>query len=318
MRPLVMLLASPRGYCAGVERAIQAVEKALLRFGAPVYVRHEIVHNPFVIAELKAKGAVFVQELDEVPECAAVVFSAHGIPKSVRADAERRQLIYIDATCPLVTKVHREVEHHVAAGRQVILIGHADHPEIVGTMGQVSSGTVTLVQTVADAVALPIEPAKLYAYATQTTLSLTDTAEIVAILRRRIPRLYGPARSDICYATTNRQEAVKSLAERCDAVIVVGGPNSSNSRRLVDAAMRAGRPATLIGSAQELKLSFLEGVNRVGATSGASTPEALVTDLIDYLSEQFDLSVEEMVLAKESIQFNLPPITRHGAKRPTV
>ena len=317
MRHLAMLLASPRGYCAGVERAIRTVEEALVRFGVPVYVRHEIVHNPFVIAELEAKGAVFVRELDEVPQCAPVVFSAHGIPKSVRADAEKRRLLCIDATCPLVTKVHREVEHHVAAGRQVILIGHADHPETVGTMGQVAPGNVRLVQTVADAAALPIDPAKPYAYATQTTLSLTDTAEIVAILRCRIPRLYGPARSDICYATTNRQDAVRSLAEQCDAIIVLGGPNSSNSNRLVDVAIRAGRPATLISRAPDLQSSFLDVVSRVGVASGASTPEALVTELIDYLSERFDLSVEERVMAKESIHFNLPPMSRHRVELAT-
>jgi 4-hydroxy-3-methylbut-2-enyl diphosphate reductase len=290
-----------------VERAIQTVEKTLSRFGAPVFVRHQIVHNPSVVAGLAAKGAVFVEELDEVPDGAPVVFSAHGIAKSVRSEAERRRLPQIDATCPLVTKVHREVEHHAAAGRKIILIGHAGHPEVVGTMGQAPSGLVILVQSAAEAALMPIDESASYGLVTQTTLSVMDAEEITAILRRRIPTLHEPSKSDICYATTNRQRAVAAIAPRCDAVIVIGGSNSSNSRRLVEIACDAGcRKAILIESAEGLDPLFLNNVTTLGITSGASTPEELVIELIQHLSHHFQVSVEESVIATEEVRFRLP------------
>jgi 4-hydroxy-3-methylbut-2-enyl diphosphate reductase len=307
MRPLTILLLSPRGFCAGVERAIRTVEESLARFGAPVFVRHEIVHNPFVVAELAAKGVIFVEELDAVPDGAPVVFSAHGVAKAVRAEAERRRLPYIDATCPLVIKVHREVEHHVSAGRKVILIGHDGHPEVIGTMGQAASDAVILVQSTAQAAAIPIDETASYGLVTQTTLSLADAEEITAILRRRISRLHEPSKSDICYATTNRQRAVETAAPRCDAVIVIGGAKSANSRRLVEIACNAGcRKAVLIERVAELDPLFLNGVGTVGVTSGASTPERLVHELVDYLSAHFQVSVEEIVTAREDTRFRLP------------
>jgi 4-hydroxy-3-methylbut-2-enyl diphosphate reductase len=265
------------------------------------------VHNPFVVAELAAKGVIFVEELDAVTDGAPVVFSAHGVAKAVRAEAERRRLPYIDATCPLVIKVHREVEHHVSAGRKVILIGHDGHPEVIGTMGQAASDAVILVQSTAQAAAIPIDETASYGLVTQTTLSLADAEEITAILRRRISRLHEPSKSDICYATTNRQRAAEAVASRCDAVIVIGGAKSANSRRLVEIACNAGcRKAVLIERIAELDPLFLNGVDTVGITSGASTPERLVHELVDYLSAHFQVSVEEIVTAREDIRFRLP------------
>lgn len=313
MRTLLILLASPRGFCAGVERAIRTVEESLRRFDAPVFVRHQIVHNPRVIEDLSAAGATFVEELDSVPAGAPVLFSAHGVAKYVQAEAKRRRLPYVDATCPLVTKVHREVEHHWSAGRKVILIGHAAHPEVVGTMGQAPPGYVILVQSAGEAAALPIDESASYGLVMQTTLSVADAEEITAILRRRISRLREPSKSDICFATTNRQRAVAAIAPRCDAVIVIGGSNSSNSRRLVEIACAAGcRKAILIERADQLDPLFLNAVNTLGVTSGASTPEVLVTELIDHLSAQFQVSVEEIVTATEEIQFRLPVKTNNS------
>jgi 4-hydroxy-3-methylbut-2-enyl diphosphate reductase len=307
MRSLSILLASPRGFCAGVERAIQTVEESLTRFGAPVFVRHQIVHNPWVVAGFAAKGAVFVEELDQVPDGAPIVFSAHGVAKSVRSEAGRRRLPQIDATCPLVTKVHREVEHHTGAGRKIILIGHAGHPEVVGTMGQAPSGSVILVQSAAEAAAVPVEESVSYGLVTQTTLSVMDAEEITAILRHRISKLHEPSKSDICYATTNRQSAVAAIAPRCDAVIVIGGSNSSNSRRLVEIACDAGcRKAILIESVEGLDPFFLNGVTTLGITSGASTPEVLVIELIEHLSDHFEVSVEEIAIATEDLRFRVP------------
>ena len=278
-------------------------------------MRHEVVHNPFVIAELAAKGAIFVDELDAVPDGAPVVFSAHGVAKSVRAEAERRRLLYIDATCPLVTKVHREVERHVAARRQVILIGHRGHPEVIGTVGQADSDEGILVQSAAEAVALPIDEAKAYGLAMQTTLSIRDTREIAQVLRDRIPRLQEPPTSDICYATSNRQAALAAVAPRCEAVVVIGGANSANSRRLVETAQSAGcRNAVLIGRAGELDLSVLDGIGTLSATSGASTPEILMAELVEYLSRRFALDIKEIVSATEATRFNLPRLPDRNAR----
>jgi 4-hydroxy-3-methylbut-2-enyl diphosphate reductase len=307
MLPLTVLLVRPRGFCAGVERAIQTVEEALARFGPPVFVRHEVVHNPFVIADLAAKGAIFVEELDAVPDGSPVVFSAHGVAKAVRAEAGRRGLRSVDGTCPLVTKVHREVERHISVGRTVIMIGHRGHPEVVGTMGQAPSDAVILVQSAEEAAVLPINEAKSYGLVMQTTLSVKDAEQIAQILRRRIPRLHEPRKSDVCYATSNRQTALEAIVHRCDAVVVVGGTNSSNSRRLVEIARNAGCPkAILVACAAELDLSFLDGIGTLGATSGASTPEILIQDLVEYLSDHFAVSVEEVVSATEVTRFNLP------------
>ena len=307
MRPLLILLASPRGFCAGVERAIRAVEDGLTRLGAPLFVRHQIVHNPRVVGNLARNGAVFVEELDAVPDGAPVVFSAHGVATSVRAEARMRGLPYIDATCPLVTKVHREVEHHVSAGRKVILIGHAGHPEVIGTMGHAPSGSVILVQSAAEAASMPIEASASYGLVMQTTLSVMDSEEITAVLRHRVSRLHEPLKSDICYATTNRQRAISAIAPRCDAVIVIGGLNSSNSQRLVEIACDSGcRKSILIEGADQLAPLFLNGVGTLGITSGASTPEALVTELIEHLSDHFQLSIEEVATATEDIEFRMP------------
>ncbi len=310
--PLTVRLAGPRGFCAGVDRAIKIVEEALRRFGAPVYVRHEIVHNRFVVESLEAKGAVFVEELDEVPakdhrEHVPVVFSAHGVPKSVPADAEARGLYQLDATCPLVTKVHREAEKHFAQARHLILIGHAGHPEVVGTMGQLPEGAVTLVEDVEDARRIaPPEGAHL-AYITQTTLSVDDTAEIITVLRERFPAIEGPRREDICYATTNRQAAVKAIAPGADMVIVIGAPNSSNSLRLVEVASRSGCPrSVMVQRARELDLGTLAGVSVLGLTAGASAPETLVDELIAHLRTRFSVTVEEVRVAEEDIVFRLP------------
>ncbi len=308
---LSVVLAGPRGFCAGVDRAIRVVEEALRRYGTPVYVRHEIVHNRTVVEALEAQGAVFVKELDEVPEDGHVVFSAHGVPKSVPAEAERRHLLYLDATCPLVSKVHREAERHFAGGgpdtRHILMIGHAGHPEVVGTMGQLPPGSVTLVQNTAEAEAVqPATPARL-AFITQTTLSVDDTAEIVAALRRRFPEIEGPKREDICYATTNRQAAVKAIAPNCDLVLVIGSPNSSNSQRLREVAERAGaRRAILLPKAEHLDWSALDGVRTLGVTAGASAPESLVQELLVSLGRRYVLEIEERQVTQEDVVFKLP------------
>lgn len=305
---LKVLRAAPRGFCAGVDRAIKIVELALVRHGAPVYVRHEIVHNKFVVDELRAKGAVFVEELAEIPETdQPVIFSAHGVAKSVPLAAKLRNLKAIDATCPLVTKVHRQAEHQHAAGRHVILIGHKGHVEVIGTMGQLPEGAVTLVETVADVERLaPPDPAAL-AYATQTTLSVDDTAGIIAALKARFPAIVGPAKEDICYATTNRQGAVKAIAARCDALIVVGAPNSSNSQRLVEVARSEGcRRSFLVQRAAELDPASLDGLATIGITAGASAPEALVEEILAAIADRFDLEIEDVVTAVENIAFNVP------------
>ncbi len=304
---LSVLLASPRGFCAGVDRAIQIVEQALARYGAPVYVRHEIVHNKHVVDSLKAKGAVFVDELAEVPADAHVIFSAHGVAKSVVAEAKERGLAALDATCPLVSKVHSEAARHHFQGRHVLLIGHAGHPEVEGTLGQVPPGAMTLIQNAQDAETVqPADPANL-AYATQTTLSVGDTAEIVAALTRRFPGIKGPGKADICYATTNRQDAVKAIAPRVDAILVVGAPNSSNSQRLVELAAQLGcKVSVLVQTAAEIPWEKLQGVQALGVTAGASAPEILVQDVIRALQTRFDVSLEEAVVTREDVIFSLP------------
>jgi 4-hydroxy-3-methylbut-2-enyl diphosphate reductase len=304
---LTILLAGPRGFCAGVDRAIRIVEEALNRFGPPVYVRHEIVHNRFVVEGLEAKGAVFVEELDAVPQGVPVVFSAHGVPKSVPQDAEARGLFQLDATCPLVTKVHREAEKHFARQRHLILIGHAGHPEVIGTIGQLPPGAVTLVEDVAQARSVEPPAAEGLAYITQTTLSVDDTAEIVAVLRERFPAIEGPRREDICYATTNRQAAVKEIAPRADLTVVIGAPNSSNSQRLVEVARKAGcKRAILIQRARDLGAVSFEGVATLALTAGASAPESLVEEVIELLREPFAVRVEEVRVAEEAVIFRLP------------
>ncbi|PWG03287.1 4-hydroxy-3-methylbut-2-enyl diphosphate reductase [Sphingosinicella humi] len=305
-RPITLLIAAPRGFCAGVDRAITIVELALERYGAPVYVRHEIVHNKFVVDRLKAKGAVFVAELDQVPDGVPVVFSAHGVPKAVPAKAEARGLNYLDATCPLVSKVHRQAERLVENGRHILFVGHAGHPEVIGTFGQVSEGLMTLVETAADAETVqPADPDNL-AFLTQTTLSVDDTAEIIAILQRRFPTIKGPRGEDICYATSNRQQAVKEIARRADAVLVIGAPNSSNSVRLVEVAQREGAKAKLVGRATDIDLAWLDGVATLGITAGASAPEVLVREVVDFLSEHFEVAEEAMEGVQERMVFKLP------------
>lgn len=305
--PLTLILASPRGFCAGVERAIEIVEKALEKYGAPVYVRHEIVHNRYVVEALEAKGAVFVEELSEVPDDVPIIFSAHGVPKQVPEEARARELFYLDATCPLVSKVHREAERHFREGRQIILIGHSGHPEVVGTMGQLPPGTIKLIETLEDAETVAVETPERVAYITQTTLSLDDTSEMIAALRARFPRIHGPKQEDICYATTNRQLAVKAIAERCDALLVVGAPNSSNSRRLVEVANKAGcQKAMLVQRGGDVDWSALDGVARVGLTAGASAPDVLVEEVIAAFRARFDLEIEEVTVTKENVQFKLP------------
>jgi 4-hydroxy-3-methylbut-2-enyl diphosphate reductase len=303
---LEILLAAPRGFCAGVDRAIQIVELALERHGAPVYVRHEIVHNKFVVDSLRDKGAVFVKELDEVPQGGHVVFSAHGVPKSVPEDARNRQLDYLDATCPLVSKVHRQAERQVEAGRHILFIGHEGHPEVIGTFGQIPFGAMTLIETVEDAESVAGVDSDNLAFLTQTTLSVDDTAEIVAILQRRFPSIVGPKGEDICYATSNRQASVKAIAGRCDLVLVIGAPNSSNSLRLVEVAERAGTPSRLVQRAEDIDFAWLKGVKTLGITAGASAPEVLVRQFIRRLSEAYDVSEEQVTTAEESITFKLP------------
>jgi 4-hydroxy-3-methylbut-2-enyl diphosphate reductase len=302
------MLASPRGFCAGVDRAIQIVERAIEKYGAPVYVRHEIVHNRHVVDRLKALGAVFVEELEDCPVDRPVVFSAHGVPKAVPAEAKARKMLYLDATCPLVSKVHVEAQRHFDAGREIVLIGHAGHPEVVGTMGQLPDGAVALIETVADAQAFtPRDPANV-AFVTQTTLSVDDTADIVGALRSRFPAIAAPHKEDICYATTNRQEAVKTIAAGTQVLLVLGSANSSNSVRLAEVGKRAGARAYLIDDAQGLDFAWLEGVRRVGVTAGASAPEVLVEGVLAKLAERFDVTVDEVGAARETVTFKLPRV----------
>ncbi|MXO62423.1 4-hydroxy-3-methylbut-2-enyl diphosphate reductase [Qipengyuania oceanensis] len=303
---LTLLIAAPRGFCAGVDRAIEIVERALERYGAPVYVRHEIVHNRFVVEGLEAKGAIFVEELYEVPDGAPVVFSAHGVPKSVPAEAERRELYYLDATCPLVSKVHRQAERQLEKGRHIVFVGHAGHPEVVGTMGQVPDGTMTLVETVDDVAALPFESDTPLAFLTQTTLSVDDTADIVAALQARYPDIEGPKGEDICYATSNRQTAVKQIAPASDLVLVIGAPNSSNSVRLVEVAERCGTNARLIQRASDIQPEWLEGIGTIGLTAGASAPEVLVREVVDRLAEFRTIEERTIESAVEKMVFKLP------------
>jgi 4-hydroxy-3-methylbut-2-en-1-yl diphosphate reductase len=308
-RPISILLAAPRGFCAGVDRAIQIVEQAIRKWGAPVYVRHEIVHNRHVVERLERLGAVFVEELDQCPEDRPVIFSAHGVPKSVPAEAKRREMIFVDATCPLVSKVHVEAQRHYDDGHEIVLIGHAGHPEVIGTMGQLPPGAITLLETVADAEAFaPRDPAQL-SFVTQTTLSVDDTAEMVAVLQRRFPGIAAPHKEDICYATTNRQDAVKAMARDADLVLVIGSPKSSNSVRLVEVAKRAGaRDGRLVASAADVDWSWFEDVRIVGVTAGASAPEDLVEDLIAAIAARFDARVEEVAVTREDVVFKLPRV----------
>lgn len=304
---LTVMLAGPRGFCAGVDRAIEIVEKALNKFGLPVYVRHEIVHNKYVVDELRGKGAIFVEELDEVPEDFPVIFSAHGVPKSVLAEAKRRNMIYLDATCPLVTKVHVDARRHRKEGRTVILIGHAGHPEVIGTLGQLPDGDVKLVENVAQAEQIEIDDPDRLSFVTQTTLSVDDTADIVSVLKRRFPNIDAPRTEDICYATTNRQAAVKVLVRDCDAFIVLGAPNSSNSSRLAEVAAAEGCTKSIrIERAAELNMSWMAGVSTLGVTAGASAPEILVKELLDLFEVHYDVTVREVSVTKEDMHFSLP------------
>ena len=309
--PLTLYLAAPRGFCAGVDRAIKIVELAIEKWGAPVYVRHEIVHNKFVVDGLRDKGAIFVEELDECPPDRPVIFSAHGVPKSVPQAAQAREMVYVDATCPLVSKVHIEAQRHADAGLQMIMIGHEGHPETVGTMGQLPNGEVLLVETVEDVRKVtPRDPVKL-AYVTQTTLSVDDTADIVAALNDRFPAIIGPHKEDICYATTNRQEAVKAMAPKCDAMLVVGAPNSSNSKRLVEVGARAGCSyAQLVQRATDIDWRALSGIKTMGITAGASAPEVLINEVIDAFRDHYDVTTEIVETAVENVEFKVPRILR--------
>ena len=312
--PLKLYLAAPRGFCAGVDRAIKIVEMALEKWGAPVYVRHEIVHNKFVVDGLRDKGAVFVEELDDCPDDRPVIFSAHGVPKAVPAEAAKREMVYVDATCPLVSKVHIEAERHNAKGLQMVMIGHDGHPETVGTMGQLPEGEVLLVETVEDVADIsPRDPQKL-AFITQTTLSVDDTADIVAALQARFPAIVGPHKEDICYATTNRQEAVKAVAPKIDALLVIGAPNSSNSKRLVEVGKSAGCAyAQLVQRADDIDWRALKGINAIGLTAGASAPEVLVNEVIDAFREHFEVTVELVETATENVEFKVPRVLREPA-----
>jgi 4-hydroxy-3-methylbut-2-en-1-yl diphosphate reductase len=306
--PLKILLAAPRGFCAGVVRAIDIVERALEVYGAPVYVRHEIVHNKFVVDGLKAKGAIFVKELDEIPAGDhPVVFSAHGVPKAIPAEAQRRKMFQLDATCPLVTKVHLEAQRHFDEGKEIILIGHAGHPEVIGTMGQLPKGAVVLIEDVADAEALQVKDPEKLAYITQTTLSVDDTMDVISVLRRRFPSIRGPVKEDICYATTNRQEAVKSIAGEIDVLLVVGAPNSSNSKRLVEVGEKNGcSRGFLVQRATDLDWSQLQNLKTIGLTAGASAPEVLINEVIDAFRLHYDVTVEKVTLREENVSFKLP------------
>lgn len=314
---LKILLAAPRGFCAGVDRAIQIVEKSLEKYGAPVYVRHEIVHNKYVVDTLRSKGAIFVEELDEIPDDGQpVIFSAHGVGKSIPVEAQRRNMFFIDAICPLVTKVHNEAERHYKLGKQIILIGHDGHPEVVGTMGQLPEGAVLLVETVEDVEKLQVDDVDNLAYCTQTTLSVDDTAEVVEALKRKFPLILGPAKEDICYATTNRQSAVKEIAPQVDALFVIGAPNSSNSNRLVEVAKVYGCPkAFMVQRATDIPWSEIENIETIGLTAGASAPDVLIEEVINALRERREVSVEEVAITKESVVFNIPRILRDAEER---
>ena len=312
--PLTLYLAAPRGFCAGVDRAIKIVEMALEKWGAPVYVRHEIVHNKYVVDDLRAKGAVFVEELDDCPDDRPVIFSAHGVPKSVPATAQAREMIYVDATCPLVSKVHIEAQRHAENGLQMIMIGHAGHPETIGTMGQLPAGEVLLVETVDDVAQVQVRDPSRLAFVTQTTLSVDDTVDIVAALKARFPAIVGPHKEDICYATTNRQEAVKAMAPKCDAMLVVGAPNSSNSKRLVEVGARAGCAySQLVQRASDIDWRALEGIGSMGITAGASAPEVLINEVIDAFRNRYDVTVEMVVTAEENVEFKVPRVLREPA-----
>ncbi|MDT8854529.1 4-hydroxy-3-methylbut-2-enyl diphosphate reductase [Paracoccaceae bacterium Fryx2] len=312
--PLTLYLAAPRGFCAGVDRAIKIVEMALQKWGAPVYVRHEIVHNKFVVDGLKAKGAVFVEELDDVPGDRPVIFSAHGVPKAVPAEAARREMIFVDATCPLVSKVHLEAERHFEAGLQMVMIGHKGHPETIGTMGQLPEGEVLLVETEADVAELEVRDPQALAFITQTTLSIDDTAGIVAALQAKFPAIVGPHKEDICYATTNRQGAVKAIAGRIDALLVIGAPNSSNSLRLVEVGRAAGcKYAQLVQRAGDIDWRALEGIATVGIAAGASAPEVLVTEVLDAFRARYDTTVEVVETVSENVEFKVPRVLREPA-----
>ena len=312
--PLKVILAAPRGFCAGVDRAIKIVEMAIEKWGAPVYVRHEIVHNKYVVDDLRAKGAVFVEELEDCPDDRPVIFSAHGVPKAVPAEAARREMVFVDATCPLVSKVHIEAERHHDAGLQIIMIGHEGHPETVGTMGQLPEGEVLLVETEADVGGVAVRDVAKLAFVTQTTLSVDDTAGIVAALQARFPKIVGPHKEDICYATTNRQEAVKAMAGRVDAMLVVGAPNSSNSQRLVEVGSNAGCGySQLVQRAANIDWRALEGINSIGITAGASAPGLLVQEVIDALGARYELDIEVLETAKENVEFKVPRVLRTPA-----
>jgi 4-hydroxy-3-methylbut-2-enyl diphosphate reductase len=312
--PLTLYLAAPRGFCAGVDRAIKIVEMALGKWGAPVYVRHEIVHNKYVVDDLRAKGAVFVEDLQDCPDDRPVIFSAHGVAKSVPAEAARREMVYVDATCPLVSKVHIEAARHHENGLQMIMIGHEGHPETVGTMGQLPPGEVLLVETVEDVASVEVRDPERLAFVTQTTLSVDDTSQIVAALQHRFPAIVGPHKEDICYATTNRQEAVKAMARKVSAMLVVGAPNSSNSMRLVEVGRRAGCAyAQLVQRASDIDWRALEGISAVGITAGASAPEVLIEEVIDAFRDRYDVTVELVETAQETVEFKVPRILRELA-----
>ena len=312
--PLTLYLAAPRGFCAGVDRAIKIVEMALVKWGAPVFVRHEIVHNKYVVDDLRAKGAVFVEDLAECPDDRPVIFSAHGVPRAVPAEAARREMVYVDATCPLVSKVHIEAQRHADNGLQMIMIGHEGHPETVGTMGQLPEGEVLLVETVADVASVGVRDPERLAYVTQTTLSIDDTADIVAALKARFPAIIGPHKEDICYATTNRQEAVKAMAPHCDAMLVVGAPNSSNSRRLVEVGARAGCAySQLVQRAGDIDWRALDGIQSIGITAGASAPEILINEVITAFEARFDVTRAEVETARENVEFKVPRVLREPA-----
>jgi len=312
--PLTLYLAAPRGFCAGVDRAIKIVEMALQKWGAPVYVRHEIVHNRYVVDGLRDKGAVFVEELSDCPPDRPVIFSAHGVPKSVPAEAKERQMVFVDATCPLVSKVHIEAERHAEAGRQMVMIGHAGHPETVGTMGQLPEGEVLLVETAEDVAGLTVRDPEQLAFITQTTLSVDDTAGIVAALQARFPAIVGPHKEDICYATTNRQEAVKAVAPKVDAMLVIGAPNSSNSRRLVEVGSASGCAySQLVQRAADIDWRALGDLRSVGITAGASAPEVLIEEVIDAFRDRYDVTVELVETARENVEFKVPRVLREPA-----
>ena len=309
--PLTLYLAAPRGFCAGVDRAIKIVEMAIDKWGAPVYVRHEIVHNKFVVDGLRNKGAIFVEDLDECPDDRPVIFSAHGVPKSVPNAAQARQMVFVDATCPLVSKVHIEAQRHSDQSLQMIMIGHEGHPETVGTMGQLPNGEVLLVETPGDVANVTVRDPDQLAYVTQTTLSVDDTADIVAALKKRFPKIVGPHKEDICYATTNRQEAVKVMAPKCDAILVVGAPNSSNSKRLVEVGVRAGcNYAQLVQRAADIDWRSLEGIKSIGITAGASAPEVLINEVIDAFKSRYDVTEELVETTVENIEFKVPRVLR--------